>query len=35
MFTVEVVSPESVSYTGEAEMVIARTVTSPLASFAT
>ncbi|MEQ8840554.1 MAG: ATP synthase F1 subunit epsilon [Acidimicrobiales bacterium] len=26
MFTVEVVSPESVSYTGEAEMVIARTV---------
>ena len=26
MFTVEVVSPESVSYTGEAEMVVARTV---------
>jgi F-type H+-transporting ATPase subunit epsilon len=26
MFAVEVVSPESVSYTGEAEMVIARTV---------
>ncbi len=26
MFTVEVVSPESVSYTGEAEMVIARTI---------
>jgi F-type H+-transporting ATPase subunit epsilon len=26
MFSVEVVSPESVSYTGEAEMVIARTV---------
>jgi F-type H+-transporting ATPase subunit epsilon len=26
MFTVEVVSPESVSYAGEAEMVIARTL---------
>lgn len=26
MFTVQVVSPESVSYTGEAEMVIARTI---------
>ena len=26
MFAVEVVSPESVSYTGEAEMVVARTV---------
>ncbi len=26
MFTVEVVSPEAVSYTGEAEMVIARTL---------
>jgi F-type H+-transporting ATPase subunit epsilon len=26
MFTVQVVSPESVSYTGEAEMVVARTV---------
>ena len=26
MFQVEVVSPEAVSYTGEAEMVIARTV---------
>lgn len=26
MFSVELVSPESVSYTGEAEMVIARTV---------
>lgn len=26
MFTVEVVSPESVSYTGEAEMVVVRTV---------
>jgi F-type H+-transporting ATPase subunit epsilon len=26
MFTVEVVSPESVSYTGEAEMVVARTL---------
>lgn len=26
MFTVELVSPEAVSYTGEAEMVIARTV---------
>ncbi len=26
MFTVEVVSPEAVSYTGEAEMVIARTI---------
>ena len=26
MFTVEVVSPETVSYTGEAEMVVARTV---------
>ena len=26
MFTVEVVSPETVSYTGEADMVVARTV---------
>ena len=26
MFSVEVVSPEAVSYTGEAEMVVARTV---------
>ncbi len=26
MFTVEVVSPEAVTYTGEAEMVIARTI---------
>jgi F-type H+-transporting ATPase subunit epsilon len=35
MFAVEVVSPESVSYTGEAEMVIARTVGGGDISFQT